>query len=50
MDTAGIIAAVNEQDRCFDRERVARFRREFMSACDGHATDRILDYLVHTDQ
>lgn len=49
-DTAGIIAAVNEQDRSFDRERVARFRQEFMSACDGHATDRILDYLINADQ
>lgn len=27
----------------FDRGRVRRFREQFMSACDGHATERILD-------
>ncbi|MCQ2462927.1 MAG: CDP-glycerol glycerophosphotransferase family protein [Clostridia bacterium] len=27
----------------FDREQVKRFREKFMSACDGHATDRIMN-------
>lgn len=30
----------------FDDSRVAAFRNRFMSACDGHATDRIFDYLT----
>lgn len=30
-------------DERFDRSSVAAFREKFMSACDGHATDRILD-------
>lgn len=29
-------------DERFDRERVRRFRERFMSACDGHATERII--------
>lgn len=27
----------------FDRQRVIDFRNKFMSACDGHATERILE-------
>ena len=27
----------------FDRARVHEFRRKFMSACDGHATERIME-------
>lgn len=30
---------------CFDREKVARFREKFMSACDGHATERLLELI-----
>jgi hypothetical protein len=26
-------------------EQVQSFRQRFMSACDGHATERILDYI-----
>lgn len=29
----------------FDRQRVKDFKNLFMSACDGHATERILDYI-----
>ena len=30
----------------YDQAEVHAFREKFMSACDGHATDRIMD-LVH---
>ena len=30
-------------DERFDPQRVRAFRRKFMSACDGHATDRIIE-------
>lgn len=29
----------------FERRRVSEFKERFMSACDGHATERILDYI-----
>lgn len=48
--TPGPVCRTNEEmidyirniDRLFDREKVARFRDKFMSACDGHSTERIL--------
>ncbi len=30
-----------------DAEEVMRFRRRFMGACDGHSTQRIIDYIVN---
>lgn len=30
----------------FDKERVAQFRQRFMSACDGHSTDRIIQAVL----
>jgi CDP-ribitol ribitolphosphotransferase len=35
----GIRSALKE----FDRAKIRAFRKKFMSACDGHATERILD-------
>lgn len=32
-------------DERFDLQQVRAFRQKFMSACDGHATERILDWL-----
>ena len=51
--TPGPVVATNAQlidylqhlDERFDPEEVRAFRERFMSACDGHATDRILDEL-----
>ncbi len=31
----------------FDIEKTRRYRQEFMSACDGHSTQRIYDYVFH---
>lgn len=33
------------QKRDFDLERVKKFRERFMSACDGHATERLLEQI-----
>ena len=41
-DTAGVIDFMQHLDERFDRARVHAFREQFMSACDGHATERIL--------
>lgn len=38
------LLSVIEEDR-FDRERIRAFREKFMSACDGHATERLLTYI-----
>lgn len=38
-----MIEYIKNIDETFDREKVIRFRERFMSACDGHATERIMD-------
>ncbi len=38
-----MIDYIQHVDERFDRERVIRFREKFMSACDGHATERIME-------
>ena len=51
----GLIARSNEEmidyirhlDARFDRNAVQQFRLRFMSACDGHATERIIDYALN---
>ena len=40
-DTEQIIEQVKNLENGFDRERVIRFKNDFMSACDGHSTQRI---------
>lgn len=37
-----LIEWIRQVDTRFDRQRVADFKNKFMSACDGHATERIL--------
>lgn len=44
-DTDGVIDFLQHLDERFDRARVQAFRQKFMSACDGHATERILQYV-----
>lgn len=41
-DTEEIIEYIHNIDTSFDRKRVKKFREKYMSACDGHATDRII--------
>lgn len=39
--TEEIIDYIRNIDTCFDASAVAGFRKKYMEACDGHATDRI---------
>lgn len=41
--TTEIIDYIQNIDERFDKERVHAFREKFMSSCDGHATERIMD-------
>ena len=43
--TEPLIAWIRGLDEGFDATEVAAFRDKFMSACDGHATDRILQWI-----
>ncbi len=43
-----MIAYIHSLADGFDASRVRAFREKFMSACDGHATERILDLVTHT--
>ena len=43
---------MNELDKLshgFDSSKVREFRDKYMSACDGHATDRIMEYVKGAD-
>ena len=41
--TDELVDLLADTDRWFDADEVARFFHKFMRACDGHATDRILE-------
>lgn len=43
--TEELIDYIRALERGFDRQRVIDFKKKFMSACDGHATERILQFL-----
>ena len=55
--TPGPVCRTNEEmidwiahaDERFDKEEVIAFREKFMSACDGHATERILEQTMGKD-
>lgn len=38
-----LIAALTTVDQWFDVERVRQYKEKFMSACDGHSTERIFE-------
>ncbi len=42
QDTVGVIDFVLHLDERFDLSRVQAFKKKFMSSCDGHATERIM--------
>lgn len=44
--TEEVIDYLAHVEERFDRQQVAAFRQKFMSACDGHATERILDAVL----
>ena len=37
-------------DEWFDIERIREFKEEVMSACDGHSTERIYNYVFHRQE
>ncbi len=41
-NTEQVVAYISDVENRFDREKVTAFREKFMSACDGHATERIM--------
>lgn len=42
--TDELLQAINAAGESFDAGDIIRFREKYMSACDGHATDRILKF------
>ena len=44
-----MIEWIRDLDGHFDRTRMAVFREKFMSACDGHSAERIVDLAIGTD-
>lgn len=44
--TQEIIDYISNIDDRFDRKRVVEFKNKFMSSCDGHSTERILDVVL----
>ena len=43
--TEEVIRCLQELEKGFDRQRVRAFRERFMSACDGHATERLIQLI-----
>ena len=43
--TEEVIQRLQHLEEWFDADQVCRFRDKFMSACDGHATERLLEAL-----
>jgi len=44
--TGEIIEFIQKLDTEFDIEKVRAFKRKYMSACDGHATDRLIKFIT----
>lgn len=44
--TEEVIAYIEETEKHFDPEEIRQFRNKFMSACDGHATDRLIELVT----
>ena len=44
--TQEVIQYIRETEKEFDPERIRAFRNKFMSACDGHATDRLIELVT----
>ena len=46
VNTDEIISEVKRLETDFDREKVRRFRQEYMCACDGRSTERIINEVL----
>ncbi len=44
--TEEVISYIRETEKNFDPEEIRAFRNKFMSACDGHATDRLIELVT----
>ena len=44
-----IVSYIRQYEKHFDSTRVHQFKEKFMSACDGHATDKILKMIGITE-
>lgn len=49
-DTKQLIDYIDDVDNQFNADVVKRFREKFMGACDGHATDRIIELVFGKDK
>lgn len=49
-NTKQIIDYIEHVDTRFDRDTVVAFKQKFMGACDGHATERIMDLVFSTQK
>lgn len=45
-NTTEVVDYIKNIDKNFDKKRVHDFREKFMSACDGHATERIINTVM----
>ncbi len=50
FDEKELLKALETVDEWFDIERTRYFRQEFMSACDGHSTEKIYNYVFGKDK
>lgn len=48
--TDEIVAYIKSVDTQFDKEQVCSFKKRFMSSCDGHATDRIVELVLEKNK
>lgn len=45
-DSEELYLAIRKNEKDFDKEKVKKFKQEFMSACDGKSTDRIIERIL----
>ena len=48
-ETEELVDYIRNVDERFDKDQVCAFKQKFMSACDGHATERICAYVMALD-
>lgn len=49
-DTEEIYLAIRKNEKDFDKEKVEKFSKYFMSACDGKSTDRIIEKIFERER
>lgn len=46
-DTLQLIEAIRQTEHDFNRAQIKKFRNDFMNACDGHSTERIVNFVIN---